>query len=78
MNKPKVIMEANRFESTIEMHGFKPIKLKAIYEPCYIKACRKRECILDHVWRWLNPFQLSSQPETINIINNIKGVMTMA
>lgn len=27
------IMEANIFESTIEMHVFKPIKLKAIYEP---------------------------------------------
>ncbi|MEM2293558.1 MAG: hypothetical protein QXI11_05435 [Thermoproteota archaeon] len=39
--------------------------------------CRKRECILDHVWRWLNLFQLFSQPETINIIDNIKGVMTM-
>ncbi|MEM1769140.1 MAG: hypothetical protein QXU63_01960 [Nitrososphaerota archaeon] len=40
--------------------------------------CRKRECILDHVWMWLNLFQLFSQPEIINIINNIKGVMTMA
>ncbi|MEM0079427.1 MAG: DDE-type integrase/transposase/recombinase [Nitrososphaerota archaeon] len=40
--------------------------------------CRRRECILDHVWRWLNLFQLFNQPETINIIHNIKGVMIMA
>ncbi|MEM4969075.1 MAG: hypothetical protein QXU63_05290, partial [Nitrososphaerota archaeon] len=46
--------------------------------PWYSEACRRRECILDHVWRWLNLFQLFSQPETINIIHNIKGVMIMA
>ncbi|MEM3081547.1 MAG: hypothetical protein QXH35_07635 [Nitrososphaerota archaeon] len=39
--------------------------------------CRKRECILEHVWRWLSLLQLLSQPETLTIIHNIRGVMMM-
>lgn len=33
---------------------------------------------LEHVWRWLKLFQLFSQPETLTIIHNVKGMMTMA
>ncbi|MEM4374207.1 MAG: hypothetical protein QXI97_04320 [Nitrososphaerota archaeon] len=40
--------------------------------------CRRKNCTLGHVWRWLNLFQLFSQPETLTIIHSAKGVMTMA
>ncbi|MEM4384368.1 MAG: hypothetical protein QXU44_09955, partial [Candidatus Caldarchaeum sp.] len=40
--------------------------------------CRKKACILNHVWRRLNLLHLFSQPETISIIHSIKGVVEMA
>ncbi|MEM4384361.1 MAG: DDE-type integrase/transposase/recombinase [Candidatus Caldarchaeum sp.] len=40
--------------------------------------CRRKACFLDHAWRWLNLFRLFSQLETISIIHNIRGVVTMA
>ncbi|MEM1944250.1 MAG: hypothetical protein QW756_02135 [Nitrososphaerota archaeon] len=40
--------------------------------------CRKRECILEHVWRWLNLFHISTQPETPRLMKSITGVMEMA
>ncbi|MEM4000858.1 MAG: hypothetical protein QXW86_08870 [Saccharolobus sp.] len=46
--------------------------------PWYIEACKKRKHILDHVWRWLNLSQPFSQSETIDMVNNIKGMMIMA
>ncbi|MEM2587116.1 MAG: hypothetical protein QXV23_02340 [Candidatus Bathyarchaeia archaeon] len=30
------------------------------------------ECILEHIWRWLNLFHLSTQPETSPLIKSIK------
>ncbi|MEM3040638.1 MAG: hypothetical protein QXG97_01260 [Nitrososphaerota archaeon] len=35
--------------------------------------CRRKNCILDHVWRWLSLFQLFSQPETLTIIHSVRG-----
>ncbi|MEM4416617.1 MAG: hypothetical protein QXD32_01000 [Nitrososphaerota archaeon] len=40
--------------------------------------CRKRECILEHVWSWLNLIHILTQPETLHLMNSIKGVMKMA
>ncbi|MEM3648031.1 MAG: hypothetical protein QW506_02570 [Thermoproteota archaeon] len=40
--------------------------------------CRRKNCILEHAWRWLNLFHLFSQPETQSIIYSVKGVMTVA
>ncbi|MEM3031585.1 MAG: hypothetical protein QXH35_03580 [Nitrososphaerota archaeon] len=40
--------------------------------------CRRKNCTLGHVWRWLNLFQLFSQPETLSLMRSIKGVMKMA
>ncbi|MEM2058022.1 MAG: hypothetical protein QXO76_07235 [Thermoproteota archaeon] len=36
--------------------------------------CRRKACTLNHVWRWLNLLHPFSQPKTLNIIRNIKGV----
>ncbi|MEM4315266.1 MAG: hypothetical protein QXT66_02875 [Nitrososphaerota archaeon] len=35
--------------------------------------CRKRECILEHVWRWLNLIHILTQPDTLSLMNSIKG-----
>ncbi|MEM3032059.1 MAG: hypothetical protein QW756_07785 [Nitrososphaerota archaeon] len=40
--------------------------------------CRKRECILEHVWSWLNLLHISTQPETPRLIKSITRVMEMA
>ncbi|MEM1976141.1 MAG: DDE-type integrase/transposase/recombinase, partial [Candidatus Caldarchaeum sp.] len=40
--------------------------------------CRKKPCILEHVWKWLNLIHIITQPETLHLINSIKGVMKMA
>ncbi|MEM3124005.1 MAG: hypothetical protein QW756_07970 [Nitrososphaerota archaeon] len=40
--------------------------------------CRRNACILYHVWRWLNLFHTLTQPETLSLMNSIKGVMKMA
>jgi putative transposase len=39
--------------------------------------CSKKGCSLQHVRRWLNLYQLLSQPENQRIIQNIRGVIKM-
>ncbi|MEM3124106.1 MAG: hypothetical protein QW756_08490 [Nitrososphaerota archaeon] len=40
--------------------------------------CRRKNCTLGHVWRWLNLIHILTQPETLHLMNSIKGVMKMA
>ncbi|MEM3133963.1 MAG: hypothetical protein QXR32_07345 [Candidatus Caldarchaeum sp.] len=39
--------------------------------------CRRKACILEHVWRLLNLIHIPTQPETPHPTNNIKEVMKM-
>ncbi|MEM0481423.1 MAG: hypothetical protein QXM16_00830 [Nitrososphaerota archaeon] len=40
--------------------------------------CRKKACILGHVWSWLNLFHIFNQPETLHLMKTITGVIEMA
>ncbi|MEM4311554.1 MAG: hypothetical protein QXX95_04125 [Nitrososphaerales archaeon] len=43
------------------------------FDDCY--PCRKRECSLEHIQKWLRAFILHKQPEYLKLIELIKEVM---